>query len=81
MRLIAMYDFCDAGYVASICSKYSCDIDGIYNHYVVDAKSVLGMSFIACQEIEIKPITDDRSIITKLQHELQDVGISARIEG
>ena len=57
-----------------ICDKYDFDINVEYGRYVIDAKSILGVTSLAGKIVRVVPITDDQNEITMFYWEIEKVG-------
>lgn len=56
----------------SICNRYNFDIDALYGHYIIDAKSLLGMLSIGLdKQIKIVAYYDSDEHGEKLSREIE----------
>ena len=56
------------------CEKYEIDIDIVYGRYVVNGKSVLGVSSLIGNIVKIEPSTEDKLLLEYLTRDLKEIG-------
>ena len=56
------------------CEKYEIDTDVVYGRYVVNGKSVLGVSSLIGKIVKIEPNTDDNLLLEYLTRDLKEIG-------
>ena len=57
-----------------VCEKYEIDIDIVYGRYVVNGKSVLGVSSLIGNIVKVEPNTDDSLLLEYLTRDLKEIG-------
>ena len=60
-----------AGKIVDFCRKFEEDIDVKYERYVIDAKSILGVTGLVGNEVEINILTNDDEVRSKFIDELR----------
>lgn len=61
MNLDSLTDI--SNFIKELSIKIPCDVDGIYERQIVDAKSYLGLASISIHPVIIKINTEDENII------------------
>ena len=56
------------------CEKYEIDTDIIYGRYIVNGKSVLGVSSLIGNIVKIEPSTEDNLLLEYLVRDLKEIG-------
>lgn len=57
-----------------VCEKYEADTDVIYGRYVVNGKSVLGVSSLIGKIVKIEPNTNDKLLLSYITRDLKEIG-------
>lgn len=61
--------------LTGVCEKYkSIDIDILYGRYIIDGRSILGVSSLLGNIIKIYPNTDDNEMIDSITKDLEKIG-------
>lgn len=60
--------------LVKVCEKYDIDMDIVYGRYIINGKSVLGVSSLMGNIVKINPITDDKLLLGYIVKDLEPIG-------
>lgn len=60
--------------LCNICSGYDFDVNAEYGRYVIDAKSILGVTSLLGKIVKIIPIIDDETKISEFYQKIENIG-------
>ena len=63
-----------ANKLVKICEKYDIDFDVLYGRYIIDGKSVLGVTSLIGHIIKIVPNTNDILLLEYIIKDLEEIG-------
>ena len=63
-----------ANKLVKICEKYDIDFDVLYGRYIIDGKSVLGVTSLIGHIIKIIPNTNDILLLEYIIKDLEEIG-------
>lgn len=59
--------------LVSLCRQYSVDIDIVYQRYIIDGKSTLGVMSLVGNTVSVDVITEDESLKEEFMKKLYEV--------
>ena len=60
--------------LVKICERYQADFDIEYGRYVINGKSVLGVSSLLGNIVKVLPDTDDQLMLGYIVRDLKEIG-------
>ena len=57
-----------------VCDRYEINFDVIHGRYIIDGRSVLGVSSLLGNIVKIVPDTDDKWLLVYITRELEEIG-------
>lgn len=65
--------------LVELCKKYDDDIDVVWQRYIIDGKSILGVTSLVGKVVTVEILTDDATVKEKFDFELNELqeGINA----
>ena len=59
--------------LVELCKKYDDDIDVVWQRYIIDGKSILGVTSLVGKVVTVEILTDDATIKEKFDCELNEL--------
>lgn len=60
--------------LTKVCDRYEIDIDVLCGRYIINGRSVLGVSSLIGNIVKIQPITDDKLLKAYVIRDLKEIG-------
>ena len=60
--------------LTKVCDRYEIDIDVLCGRYIINGRSVLGVSSLIGNIVKIQPVTDDKLLKAYVIRDLKEIG-------